>query len=66
MKTDELQYWLALWRTPHVGPVSFSAALQNFADIKSYFDHNPAIDINWKLIEADLKWAETSNQYAVA
>jgi len=65
MKTDELQYWLALWRTPNVGPVSFAAALQNFPDLKSYFDHNPAINIDWKKIEADLAWAELSSNHHI-
>lgn len=65
MKTDELQYWLALWRTPHVGPVSFAAALQNFPDLKSYFDHNPTISIDWKKIEADLAWAEISSNHHI-
>ncbi len=65
MKIDELQYWLALWRTPHVGPVSFATALQNFPDLKSYFDHNPAIVIDWKKIEADLAWAETSSNHHI-
>jgi DNA processing protein len=57
MKKDDLAYLLALWRTPDVGPVKFLRVLQEEISIKNYLE-KAAINIDWKLIDNDLKWAE--------
>jgi DNA processing protein len=65
MKKDELFYWLALWRTPGVGPVNFLAVVEHYADLKQYFEERPSIVIDWKSVEADLKWAEGPGRHIV-
>jgi DNA processing protein len=57
LNTD-LPYWLALLRTPNIGPVKFAEIIKAYPDklLKKYFSQNN-ITLNWQNIEADLNWA---------
>jgi DNA processing protein len=54
----QLPYWLALLRTPNIGPVSFQEIIHAYPgdNLKNYFTEH-AINIVWTDIEKDLEWA---------
>lgn len=71
---DELPYWLALSRTPGVGPATFQRVLASFASPRQVFER-PAADLqeflklpkataaalaapDWRAVESDLAWGE--------
>lgn len=59
---SDLPYWLALLRSPGIGPVKFSDIIKSYPgnSLKNYFPKNN-LAIDWSAIEKDLKWAEDPN-----
>lgn len=74
---NDLPYWLALWRTPELGPVRFAAIYQVFPRLSDFFSQvathtslpkvaqdylkNP----DWAAVEQDLAWVEHSCHHIV-
>ena len=54
-----LPYWLALLRTPSIGPVKFQEITQYYPGdkLKNYFAQNNII-IDWPSVEKDLAWSK--------
>lgn len=80
MATPNLPYWLAALHLPGVGPRTFLRWLEHFVDIKALFhasrDEMEAKGIatkwiqllqqmNWQLIEEDLKWAQAEDHHII-
>lgn len=57
---SDLPYWLALLRSPGVGPVKFDEIIKSHSSLKHYFSQKN-LTIDWQGVEADLKWAEDPN-----
>lgn len=77
LKNDPLLFWLALWRTPSIGPKHFTKLLEFFPDLTELFQQSrsalekiklpaPAINYilrpNWQTIEEDWQWGQQPNQ----
>jgi len=76
----QLKYWLALNRTPYIGPVSFRTILEVADSPKDIFDNineiKKHINLNarslayiknpdWQAIEAELSWAKTEKNHII-
>lgn len=73
-----LSFWLALWSTPHIGPVRFFQLLTAFPKIETIF-HMPITEFStlglptpaisalqkpdWALVEQHLRWAEQKDNH---
>lgn len=79
-KRSELACWLAVSRYPGLGPRKFEALLQKEGSLADCFSGDlpkpafvqwceeqgiPAIEIDWKKIEAEIRWAENPNCHIV-
>lgn len=60
----QLPYWLALLRTPNIGPVKFQEIIKAYPEdhLKDYFSEN-AINIVWPDVEKDLAWANQPGHF---
>jgi DNA processing protein len=80
MAHHHLPYWLAALHLPGIGPRTMLRWLEHFADIKALFhasrDEMEAKGIsakciqvlqqmNWQLIEEDLKWVQAENHHII-
>jgi len=78
--TTELKYWLALNRTPYIGPVTFKAVLDVTDSPKDIFDNiddiKKMVNLNaralsymknpdWQEIESELQWSEEKNNHII-
>lgn len=76
----QLKYWLALNRTPYIGPVNFRLILDAVDSPQDVFENINAIsgqirlndrslnylkNPDWELIEAELAWAENPNNHII-
>ncbi len=67
MEVKQLRYLLGLLRLPGMGPVTVSKIQRSTQDLSLLFnDKGECIaplegEVNWALVDADLKWAEGSN-----
>jgi DNA processing protein len=77
---EDLKYWLALLRSPRIGPASFSKLLQRFDQLEEVF-RSPAellrkcgleavsVDAihkpDWQGVDADLEWRQQQDHYIV-
>jgi len=76
----ELKYWLALWRTPDIGPKRFFKLLALFPQLSALFTtplskletlglSSKALESlakpNWPAVEQDLRWAEGKNCHII-
>ena len=74
--SNDVIYWLAAMRLPHIGPVRFCRLLEVFTDIKELFSATEKalqqaglkpqeIDvikkINWQSVDVDLAWSEKNH-----
>lgn len=79
-EAEDLPYWLALLRTPWVGAIQFFKLLELFPQLPELFQQSPtalsALGLkpesvsyitrpNWKVIEADLHWANGKNNHII-
>lgn len=78
---EDIAYWLALLRTPGVGPHTFNQLLQHFSSPRTLFDaghsawrdcgllKNKSVqalaDPSWKLVEQDLDWLQQANNHVI-
>lgn len=76
-ENKQLIHWLALGRTPGIGPKHFAKLLEFFPDLSELFQQSrraleqiklPTLSIdhllkpNWKKIEEDWQWSQQANQ----
>ncbi len=79
-KKSELAYWLAVYRCPGMGPRKFEALLNKEGALANCFSGEiprpaflhwceaqgiPPFEIDWKRVEAELRWAEHPNCHIV-
>ncbi len=77
---EDLHYWLALWRTPGIGPLRFFKLLQLFPQLSPLFNTSVArlsslglpegiiqgvTKPDWTGVQIDLKWAESPQHHIV-
>lgn len=80
LTAKQLAFWLALWRTPQIGPARFARILSVFPDIEELFTirKHQLSSLNlpealvvalqnpdWAATERDLLWAEQENHYII-
>ncbi len=78
MKSENIEYWLALLYAPGVGPVNFNRLIKYFGNPQNVFTADreewQAIkmkanlikyleNINWQIIENDMQWLEQSDNH---
>lgn len=79
--SNALCWWLALWRTPGVGAITFQQLLQHYPSPEALFSeakHRPdalprlsdrsrswLINPDWSLIEQDLNWLDSDAQHHI-
>lgn len=76
----DLKYWLALWRTPEIGPSRFFKLLEIFPQLSELFAAPlsqlqtlglPSKSLenlsnpNWTAVEQDLRWVEEKNRQII-
>ncbi len=81
LNPKQLKYWLALWRTPEIGPIRFGKLLLAFPDLEELFtlpkSQLASLNIpsqilaalqnpNWTAIERDLRWSELPNHHIIS
>ncbi len=77
---NELACWLALLRTPSIGPAKFARILKISPNLCDFFNNgrykrldlplselslNYLANPDWHIIEQELRWAETANQHII-
>jgi DNA processing protein len=80
MKQQDLKYWLALYHTPDVGPVTFHKIWQQVPRLADLFATNSGLNQqlhlppllmqrllqpNWELVERDLLWCDQPSHHIV-
>ncbi|MBE9562591.1 MAG: DNA-protecting protein DprA, partial [Proteobacteria bacterium] len=80
MKSENIEYWLALSYAPRVGPVSFMRLVKHFGNLQNLFtagrEEWQAIkmkdnvikyleNIDWQIIENDMQWLEQPDNHAL-
>jgi DNA processing protein len=78
--TEELRAWLALWRTPGVGPRSFAKLLELTPQLRDVhaLSHTQLLQLgfrtevadairrpDWEAVDADLRWLEAADHHLV-
>jgi DNA processing protein len=77
---EDLKYWLALLRSPRIGPVSFSKLLQQFDQLEQVFS-SPAnqlrmcgletasidaiLNPDWQGVDTDLEWLQQQDHHYI-
>lgn len=78
INSNDMPFWLALWRAPNMGPIRFNQLLQYFPKLSDLFaagqekwrqlDLPPSLfqylnSPDWRGVENDLAWAEQENHF---